>query len=205
MKVAVYSATGVKKEDREIKASVFETAVNPALIHEVVVAQMSNRRLAPAKTKRRGEVSGGGKKPYKQKGTGRARSGSIRNPIWRGGGIIFGPTGLQNFVQSINKKKKRAAILSALATKKDSLLIVEEIKCEKTKDYANLLQKVAENAKKLVVFEGLKDNEIMASRNLKNVKVIDYRNMNVYDVLNADKLIFVGNSLEKLNEFLGAK
>lgn len=205
MKVAVYSAAGEKKEDKQIKAEVFETAVNPALIHEVVVAQLNNRRLATAKTKARGEVSGGGKKPHKQKGSGRARSGSIRNPLWRGGGIIFGPTGLQNFVQNVGKKKKRAAIISALASKKDSLLVLEAMKADKTKDFAKVVDKVAGTGRTLMVFEVLAEKDVLAARNLRNVKTIDYRNINVYDVLNADKLVFVGNALEKTSEFWGGK
>lgn len=204
MKVTVFSATGEKKEDKQIKAEVFEAAVNPALIHEVVVAQVNNRRMASAQTKTRGEVSGGGKKPWKQKGTGRARTGSNRNPIWRGGGIVFGPTGIQNFVQNISKKKKRAAIISALSSKKDVIVVLESLKAEKTKDFAKISEKIG-GPKQLLVFEQLTEKEILVTRNLKNIKVIDYRNVNVYVVLNADKLVFVGGSLDKSIEFLGAK
>lgn len=203
MKVAVYNATGVKQEDKQIKSEIFEAAVNPALIHEVVVAQTNNRRLASAKTKTRAEISGGGKKPHKQKGTGRARSGSNRNPLWRGGGTVFGPTGIQNFVQNISKKKKRAAIISALATKKDSLAILESFKATKTKEFAEILGKVTNNARTLMVFEALAEKDVLASRNLPKVKVIDYRNLNVYDVLNAEVVVFVGAALDKTNEFWG--
>jgi large subunit ribosomal protein L4 len=205
VKVTVFTAKGEKKEDREVKSQLFDVAVNPDVIHEVVVAQMNNRRSASAKAKRRGEVAGGGKKPHKQKGTGRARSGSIRNPLWKGGGVIFGPTGIQNFVQNISKKKRRSAIISALAAKKDSFIIIEDLKAEKTKDFAKVINKVVENGKSLVVFEGLREKDLLAGRNLSDVKIIDYRNINVYDVLNADKMLFVGNSLQALNEFLGVK
>lgn len=205
MKVAVFTAKGEKKEEKEIKSDIFATPVNPTLIHEVVVAQLANRRLASAKAKTRGEVSGGGKKPHKQKGTGRARSGSTRNPIWRGGGVTFGPTGIQNFVQLVSKKKKRAAIISSLVTKKDALVIVESITIEKTKDFAKLMEKVTGNVKSLIVFPGLAEKDVLVSRNVPTVKVIDYRNMNVYDVLNADKIVFVGDALAKTTEFLGAK
>jgi large subunit ribosomal protein L4 len=205
VKVTVFTAKGEKKEDREVKSQLFDVAVNPDVIHEVVVAQMNNRRSASAKAKRRGEVAGGGKKPHKQKGTGRARSGSIRNPLWKGGGVIFGPTGIQNFVQNISKKKRRSAIISALAAKKDIFIIIEDLKAEKTKDFAKVINKVVENGKSLVVFEGLREKDLLAGRNLSDVKIIDYRNINVYDVLNADKMLFVGNSLQALNEFLGVK
>ena len=127
MKLTTYTSTGEKKEDSTIKLSIFDAPVNPALIHEVVVAQLANRRLATAKTKTRGEISGGGKKPYRQKGTGRARTGSIRNPIWKGGGTTFGPTGEQNYTQLIPAKKRRVALISALSTKKEDVSIVEEI------------------------------------------------------------------------------
>jgi large subunit ribosomal protein L4 len=205
MKVQNFSEKGVKKEDKTVKADIFEAAVNPALIHEVVIAQMANRRLASAKAKTRAEVSGGGIKPFKQKGTGRARSGSIRNPLWRGGGIVFGPTGEQNFTQDIPKKKRRQALISALSSKKDAVVAVEAIKAEKTKEYAELLGKVAGEAKALVIYNGLKDLDIRTSRNLKRIKVTDYRNLNVYDVLNADKLVFVGDSLDATIDFLGVK
>lgn len=205
MKVTVFTQAGEKKEEKTVKSDIFDAAVNPALIHEVVVAQLANRRLATAKVKTRGEIQGGGKKPHKQKGTGRARSGSNRNPIWRGGGIIFGPTGLQNFVQSISKKKRRTAIISALASKKNDILVIESIKADKTKDFAKLAEKLTAGAKGLYVFPGLTEKDVLPSRNLKRIKVCDYRNVNVYDVLNADKLVFVGDALEKMTEFLGAK
>lgn len=205
MKVAVYSPTGEKKEDKQIKAEIFEVAVNPALIHEVVVAQTNSRRAASAKAKTRAEISGGGKKPYKQKGTGRARTGSIRNPLWRGGGVIFGPTGIQNFVQGVNKKKRRAAIVSALATQKDNIMVIEAIKASKTKEFAAVLNKLTAGAKTLVVFEAIVEKDVLAARNLQRVRIIDYRNLNVYDVLNADKLVFVGAALEKTSEFWGGK
>lgn len=204
MKIAVYTNKGEKKEEKQIKSEIFESAVNPVLIHEVVVAQMANRRLATAKAKTRGEISGGGKKPHKQKGTGRARSGSSRNPLWRGGGVIFGPTGIQNFVQNITKKKKRSAIISALATKKDDIVMIEEITAEKTKDFASIIAKISAK-KSLVVFNGLNEKNVQASRNIQDVKVIDYRNLNVYDLLNADKVVFVADSLDKTLEFLGGK
>jgi large subunit ribosomal protein L4 len=206
MKVTVFNAKGEKSEEaKDLKLNLFDEVVNPALIHEVVVAQLANKREAAAKAKTRAEVAGGGKKPYKQKGTGRARTGSIRNPLWRGGGVVFGPTGLQNFSQKILKKKKKAAILSALATRKDSVVILEELKVSKTKDFASLLAKVSESRNNLFVFDGLKENDILVTRNIEGVRVCDYRNLNTVDVLRAEKLVFVGEALTKANEFWGAK
>jgi large subunit ribosomal protein L4 len=203
MKIKVYTNVGEKKEDKEIKLSLLDEPINPALIHEVVVAQLSNRRLAGAKAKSRGEVSGGGKKPFKQKGTGNARSGSSRNPIWRGGGIIFGPTGEQNYKKNISKKKRRGAIISALASKKDDILIIESVSATKTKDFAKLVEKVIGKEKGLFVYFNLAEKDILATRNIESVKVCDYRNLNVFDILNANKLVFVGEALTKAGEFLG--
>lgn len=193
----------MKIDGKEIK--LFDAVVNPALIHEVVVAQLSNRREASAQAKTRAEVSGGGKKPYKQKGTGRARTGSIRNPLWKGGGVIFGPTGDQHFKVRIMKKKNRGAILSALATRKEGVITLEELKAVKTKDFAKLNQTVAEGKKALYIFSALTEAHILATRNVAGVKVCDYRNLNVYDILEAEKLVFVGNALELADKFWEAK
>lgn len=205
MKIAVYSKTGEKKEAKDLKITLFDQVVNPALIHEVVVAQMSNRREASAQAKTRAEVSGGGKKPYKQKGTGRARTGSIRNPLWKGGGVIFGPTGAQHFKVNIMKKKNRGAILSALATRKDEVVILEDLTVTKTKEFAKIHTSVAEGKKSLFVFSALTENHILVTRNISGVKVCDYRNLNVYDILDAQKLVFVGDAIELTNKFWEAK
>lgn len=193
----------MKIDGKEIK--LFDAVVNPALIHEVVVAQLSNRREASAQAKTRAEVSGGGKKPYKQKGTGRARSGSIRNPLWKGGGVIFGPTGAQHFQVRIMKKKNRGAILSALATRKDGVVVLEELTITKTKDFVKLHESIAEGKKSLYIFPVLTENHILVTRNVYGVKVCDYRNLNVYDILEATKLVFVGEALTLADKFWEAK
>jgi len=193
----------MKIDGKEIK--LFDAVVNPALIHEVVVAQLSNRREAAAQAKTRAEVSGGGKKPYKQKGTGRARTGSIRNPLWKGGGVIFGPTGEQHFKVNIMKKKNRGAILSALATRKDGVVTTPEIKVTKTKDFVKLNSTLTEGKKALYVFPALTENHILVTRNVNGVKVCDYRNLNVYDILEAEKLVFVGEALTLADKFWEAK
>ncbi len=204
MKIAVYDTKGTKQADKDVKVTLFDAPVNPALIHEVVTAQLAARRAASAKVKTRAEVSGGGKKPYAQKGTGRARTGSIRNPLWRGGGTTFGPTGIQNFTLKVLKKKRSGAVLSALATRKDSSVVLDKFEFTKTKDFALAIEKIA-TGKKLVVMTGLTEQAILVSRNLSNVRVCDYRNLNVYDILWSDTMVFVADALEKTNEVLGAK
>ena len=205
MKVAVYSNTGEKKESQDLKVKLFDQVVNPALVHEVVVAQLANRREASARAKTRAEVSGGGKKPYKQKGTGRARTGSIRNPLWKGGGVIFGPTGEQHFKTRIMKKKNRGAILSALATRKEGLILLDDLKAVKTKDFAKIHNVIADNKKSLYIFPTLTESHILATRNIKGVKVCDYRNLNVYDILEATKLVFVGDALTLADKYWEVK
>jgi large subunit ribosomal protein L4 len=201
MKIAVFSQSGQKEEEKDFKLAILDEPVNLALVHEAIVIQLSNRRLASAKTKIRAEVAGGGRKPHRQKGTGRARSGSIRNPLWRGGGVIFGPTGEQNFNKNLPKKKKRAAIVSSLAAKKADIVQIESIKAEKTKDFAKIAEKLVGQAKALFVFPNLAEKEVLASRNLSNIKVCDYRNINVFNLLAAKRIIFVGDALEKTDEF----
>lgn len=205
MKVAVYDPKGIKKEDIEVKSPIFDSALNPVLLHEVLTIQMGNRRQDNAKTKTRAEVAGGGKKPWKQKGTGRARSGSVRNPIWRGGGITFGPTGEQNHHRQIPKKKKRAALVSAFSAKKDSVVILEGINVTKTKDFAKIAKAITGDRRGLFIFEKIEDKELKPSNNLKKINVTDYRNLNVYDVMVADKIVFVGKTLANLDVFLEAK
>ena len=205
MKISVFDKSGKALEAKDVKVTVFDAPVNPALIHEVVVSQQADRREAAAKVKTRAEVSGGGRKPYKQKGTGRARTGSIRNPLWRGGGAIFGPTGIQNFARKVLKKKRTGAILSALATKKADSVLLTSFEITKTKDFAKLNTAIAAGRKALYVFNSITENNILVTRNVEKVRVIDYRNLNVYDILWADKLVFVGDALEKTNEKVEVK
>ncbi len=204
MKISVYDAKGVKGDARDVKVTLFDAPVNPALIHEVVIAQMADRREAAAKAKTRAEVSGGGKKPYKQKGTGRARTGSIRNPLWRGGGVIFGPTTIQHFKLRVLSKKRRGAILSALATRKNNVVILDQLTATKTKEFATIANKIA-GKKHLYVFAGLTEQAILVSRNVGDVRVTDARNLNVYDILWADTIVFVGEALESANKYWEAK
>jgi len=199
MKVEVYDKTG-KKAPEAITTKLFDGKENPALISEAVYILTSNKRQSPAKTLQRGEVSGGGRKPWRQKGTGRARAGSSRSPLWRGGGVTFGPTGEQNFKLQMPKKKREAALKAALATKKDGdVLVIKNIKLEKpsTKVFADLFKKLNLQRNLLVVVEQEDTNVYKSVRNLNcGVKIYDWKKMNAYDVLWAQKIIFLGDSLK---------
>jgi len=199
MKVTVYDKSG-KKLTETLETKVFDGKENPALLAEAVYIMSSNKRQASAKTLDRSEVSGGGKKPWRQKGTGRARAGSSRSPIWRSGGVTFGPRPEQNYKLGYPKKKSRAALKAALATKKaEDVVVLKDIKLEKpsTKAFADLFKKLDLNRNILVISE--KDSEILykSVRNLNcGVKTYNYKSLNAYDVLWAHKLVFLGDSLK---------
>lgn len=198
MKVAVYDKTG-KKATTEVTSKLFDGKANEALLAEAVYILSSNKRQAPATTLDRSEVSGGGKKPWRQKGTGRARAGSSRSPIWRSGGVTFGPRKEQNFKLEMPKKKRQAALKAALATKKaEDVMVLKEIKVEKpsTKVFADLFKKLNLDRNVLVITEKNDEKVYKSVRNLKTgVKVKVYKEMNAYDVLWAKKLVFLGDSL----------
>ena len=207
MSVATYTSTGTKATTAaKLDKNVFGVTVNNyETLKTAYLAYLANGRPNLAVTKTRGEVRGGGKKPWRQKGTGRARFGSSRVPIWRGGGITFGPTGIQNFTLRVLKKKRRGAIVSSLASKKDNIAIVESFDFEKTKDVAKLVPKILERGHILFVTSKMTEKAILSTRNISNIRICDYRNLNVYDILWADKLVFVADALELANEFWGTK
>jgi large subunit ribosomal protein L4 len=204
-----YTSTGAKAASTTtLDAQVFGVVPsNHALLKEAYVAYLGNGRLNLATTKTRGEVSGGGKKPWRQKGTGRARFGSSRNPIWRGGGIVFGPTGNENYTKHINVKAKRLAIRQSLslAASEKRIVVVEDLKIkdDKTAVLASLLQKVGANRTALLVVEDKTDELVRASRNLSQVKLVQARYVNVYDALNADTIIFTKAALAQVVAWLG--
>lgn len=206
MKVAVYNNLG-KKSENTVQAKAFDGKENQALLAEAVYIMSSNKRQAPAKTLDRSEVSGGGKKPWRQKGTGRARAGSSRSPIWRSGGVTFGPRKEQHFKLDMPKKKRQAALKAALATKKaEDILVVKDIKLEKpsTKVFSGLFEKLDLNRNILVISEKNDTNVYKSVRNLScGVKMYSYKEMNAYDVLWAKKIVFLGNSLDDLDKFIG--
>ena len=199
MKVTVYDQTG-KKATTEVASKLFDGKANETLLAEAVYIYSSNKRQAPATTLDRSEVSGGGKKPWRQKGTGRARAGSSRSPIWRSGGVTFGPRKEQNYKLDIPKKKARAALNAALATKKaEDVLILKDVKLDKpsTKAFADLFKKLGLDRNVLVVTEKNDEITYKSVRNLScGIKVYSYKEMNAYDILWAKKLVFLGDSLK---------
>lgn len=176
------------------------------LLKQAYVSHQANARENSAVVKTRGLVRGGGRKPWRQKGTGRARFGSNRNPIWRGGGIVFGPTGQENYGKQLNAKAKRQAVRQALslAGAANKLIIIEDIvsKAGKTADLARLLAKIGAKRNILIVVDQKTDELIRASRNLPNVRLVSARYLNVVDVLNADSIVFTGAALQAVTSWL---
>ena len=209
--VATYTKAGAKATTAaKLDSSVFAVEVkNHQLLKDAYLTYLANGRLAQPKTKNRGDVSGGGKKPWRQKGTGRARFGSSRNPIWRGGGVAFGPTGQENHTLNMNQKAKHTALRQALslAAEEGKIRIIETFACPdgKVKPTLNLLKKIdAENRVLIVVSK--KDTLVeQATRNLKDVKAVTANYLNVYDLLNADTVVISSESLEVINQWLGDK
>jgi large subunit ribosomal protein L4 len=190
--------------------SVFEVEVkDQTLLHQAYVSYLANGRQADAKTLTRGLVRGGGKKPWRQKGTGRARHGSIRSPIWTGGGVTFGPTGQENHTKKLPLKAKRLAIRQALSLKHQAKGVVVAADFNpnegKTKEAEKYLSQ-HQPAKRLLLVVESKTNEITrASRNLPGLEVIQPKYLNVFRVMNADKVVITNSALKVINEWLGAK
>ena len=206
-KVEMLNLNGEKVKEIKINSSVWGIEPNDAVLHNAIVLAMANARQASASTKTRDEVSGGGRKPWRQKGTGNARQGSIRAPQWRGGGVVFGPNPNRNYSKKQNKKERRLAVLSALSYKAldKELIVVEDIKFEtsKTKEMVSLLTNLnIRNNKVLVVVEELNDNICLASRNLPNVKLVTFDGVNAYDLVSADNMVITETALTKLEEVL---
>ena len=203
--VATYNQSGVKVGEIQLNDAVFGVEVNEAVMHQAVVRQLSIERLGTHATKTRGMVRGGGRKPWKQKGTGRARAGSSRSPIWRGGGIVFGVTP-RNYGFKMNKKERVLALKSALTHKlaDKELVVVDNINLDslKTKEIKNVMNTLKLDGKTL--FVTLEDNEnlYMATRNLGYAYAINADEINVYDLVNADKLVIDEAAVKKIEEVL---
>lgn len=194
MKVNVYNQEGKETGQALLPKEIFDVKINPDLVHQVAVSQAANRRRVIAHTKGRGEVRGGGRKPWRQKGTGRARVGSIRSPLWRGGGVTFGPTKERVFKQKISKKMKRKALFMVLSEKaKNNLLILlDELKIEKpkTKLISNILKKLpCKEKSSLVALAGLDKNTILAARNISEIATFQAKDLNCLDLLSFKYLI----------------
>ena len=208
MSVATFTKSGTRLTSPvKLDKKVFGVdIVNHQLLKDVYVAYLAGQRSVSAKTKTRGEVRGGGRKPWRQKGTGNARFGSRRNPIWRGGGVAFGPTGEQNFNLKINAKAKRRALRQALtlAATSSKIIIIEAFESNegRLKPAKQLLEKVGAKGYTLIVV-GQKD--IFTKRcvaNLESVKLLEAGSLNVFEILNADTIVITKDSLEMINKWL---
>lgn len=202
--VNVVDMNGQKVGELDLPEAVFAVEVNEGLMHDAVVAHLASQRRGTHDTKTRGEVSGGGRKPWRQKGTGRARQGSIRAPQWTGGGTVFGPTP-REYAYKLPKKMRRLALKSALSAKlaAEELVVVDELKLSepKTKDMAAVLR--ALNAPEaLVVTAGPDETVSLASRNLPGVKTTAADGLNVYDILNHDRLVMTRDAVARVGEVL---
>lgn len=208
--IATYTKAGAKATTpAKLDKAVFGIEVkNHQLLKDAYDAYLANGRENLAVTKKRGEVRGGGKKPWAQKGTGRARFGSSRNPIWRGGGIAFGPSGEENYTKSLNKKAKRLAIRQALslAANDGKVIIIEEVKAAKTSELANLLTKIGASGNKVLLAVDNKSIDVdRASRNIASVKLVVANYLNVFDIMNCDQLVISKPALAKVDSWLGAE
>ena len=209
MKVAVYDKSGKKVGNKELDSKTFACKVNKALLHEVVCSTLSNKRQGTAKVKTRAEVRGGGRKPWRQKGTGRGRAGSIRSPLWKGGGVTFGPTGEENYKKKINIKKRKTALKSALSAKakEEKIVMIKDFKLKeiKTKEFQKFLDRLSLEGKLLIVLPE-KDEKIMkAGRNIPNVLITEARNLNTLIVLDYDFILIFDEALKKIKELVEAK
>lgn len=203
MKIDLYAQTGEKKGQVELNKEFFEVPYNEDLIHQALVRQHANGRVAIAHTKTRGEVRGGGRKPFRQKGTGSARQGSRRNPHFRGGGVVFGPRNNRNFSVDMPKKQRRKALFSALSAKAkaDQIIALEKYEGEvKTKTFAELLNKLPIERNVLVVIQ--EKNEVIqkSTNNLANAKTIIVNYLNIADLQKYRKVLFLQDALPKMEE-----
>jgi large subunit ribosomal protein L4 len=204
-KVALYNQSGSQVGEIELNESVFGIEPNQHVLFEAIIMQRASLRQGTHKVKGRSEVSGGGRKPWRQKGTGRARQGSIRSPQWRGGGTVFGPVP-RSYSYKLPKKVRRLAIKSALSSKvlEENILVLESLSLEtpKTKDFKTVLNGLSVDKKALVVTADLEENVALSARNIPGVTVVTADGINVLDVVSHDKLIMTKAAVEKVEEVL---
>ncbi|NLJ98443.1 MAG: 50S ribosomal protein L4 [Tissierellia bacterium] len=202
-KVNVYNMSGEQTGEIELDENVFGVEVNQHVLYEVVKNQLANRRQGTHSAKTRAEVRGGGRKPWRQKGTGRARQGSIRAPHWVGGGVAFAPKP-RDYSYKVPKKVKRLAMKSALSSKvlNGEIIVLEELTMEepKTKEMANLLANIKSGKKALIVMDDKNINVIKSANNIPNVQTTFINTLNVYDILNSDTFIITKEGIRKVEE-----
>ncbi|MBS7303154.1 MAG: 50S ribosomal protein L4 [Lachnospiraceae bacterium] len=201
--VSVYNMEGKEVGTIELNDAVFGAPVNEHLVHMAVVQQLANNRQGTQKAKTRSEVSGGGRKPWRQKGTGHARQGSTRAPQWTGGGVVFAPVP-RDYSFKLNKKEKRAALKSALSDKvaNGKLVVVDSLKFEeiKTKEFVKVMANLNVNDKALVVLNDNDKNVVLSARNIPTVKTSLTNTINVYDVVNAKTLVLTQDAVKTIEE-----
>lgn len=210
MTLQIYNENGEKTGELDVNPKIFDVKLKSWVVEEAVSAKLSNARVTVAHTKDRSEVSGGGKKPWKQKGTGRARHGSIRSPLWKGGGVTFGPRNTKNFAKKINKKVKRQALLMTLTerAKENAITVLSAISYAtydgKTKQLTALLKRLNISAKHVLISLDAKKPEIFrAARNLPEIKLIAPNSLNAYDVLWGDALLTTVEGIRAIEKTYG--
>lgn len=204
-KVALYNIKGEQVGEIDLKDDVFGVAINESVMHDAVVNQLANRRLGTQSAKTRAEVSGGGRKPFRQKGTGRARAGSSRSPLWRKGGVIFAPQP-RSYSYAIPKKVRRLALKSALSSKvqNGNIIVLDQLAMAepKTKEFAGVLDNLKVSKKALVVTAEVDTAVVRSARNIPGVTPTHASSLNVYDVLAHEKLIITRDAVSKVEEVL---
>ncbi|MCD7892733.1 MAG: 50S ribosomal protein L4 [Erysipelotrichaceae bacterium] len=206
MKVAVYNQEGTQIKDTELNDAVFGIEPNNQAIFDMVLLQRASWRRGTHSVKNRSAVRGGGKKPWRQKGTGRARQGTIRAPQWRGGGVVFGPNTNRNYKLKMNRKVRRLALKSALSQKviDEELTVLDKLTVDapKTKTMIKVLENLEANRKTLIVMDSVDENVALSARNIPGVKVIDSKGLNVYDILDSNKLVMTEEAIQAVEEVL---
>lgn len=204
-KVSLFKQDGSNAGEVELKDSIFGVEPNNNVIFDAIIMQRASLRQGTHAVKNRSAVSGGGRKPWRQKGTGRARQGSTRSPQWVGGGTVFGPTP-RSYSYKLPRKVRRLALTSVLSQKvlEDNFVVVESLSFDapKTKDFKQVLANLSIDTKVLLVLEGQNDNVYLSARNIPNVKVIDDNNLNVLDLVNYDKVLITKDALATVEEAL---
>lgn len=202
-KVAVFNTEGQQVGEMELKDNVFGAEINEPVLHQAVQVYLANQRQGTQSAKTRAEVRGGGRKPWRQKGTGRARHGSIRSPLWTGGGVVFPPKP-RDFSQKLPKKMKKLAMVSALSSKvaNNEIIILDEITMEepKTKFIANMLKNLNIDKKALIVLRGKDEIVEKSANNIQGVKTTLVNNLNVYDILKYDTFVITKEAVEAVEE-----
>ena len=202
-KVDVYNISGQKVGDMDLSDDIFAVEINKVAMHSAVVNYLANARQGTQSTKTKAEVSGGGKKPWRQKGTGRARHGSIRNPQWTGGGVALGPKP-RSYKYTLPKKVKRIALKSALTSKvaENNIIVLDDLKLEaiKTKEMVNVLNNLKVDSSALIVLPEVDRNVILSARNLEGVKTTTTNSINTYDILRYNKFIVTKDAVSKIEE-----